>query len=265
MQLLEEKNYQIIRVETKTHIRKKNSGKHRDGDVDSYKIIICKCPTEGCTETIKIARERDLRHKCKSCSAISRLRGENREYKIYTTDIQKSHLPISKKYKEIFLREEVSLDGKAYVAVFKCPKENCQKEIRLRNREKIRECHSCCRKALPYERTYNQIKSRRREKSNGHSIQWLLTFEDFVSLCEIPNCHYCNSLLNRAKYKAEEGSTASMLDRKDSNKDYTLDNVVPCCPTCNFTKNEHISYDEMVLIMKHRGLWIEKRHLKIAG
>jgi len=53
----------------------------------------------------------------------------------------------------------------------------------------------------------------------------------------------CVVVIPRAEYKSEDGSTTLRLDRKDSDKDYTLDNCVPCCPECNFTKNERIYYE----------------------
>lgn len=280
MQLLEEKNYQIIRVETKTHIRKKNSGKHRDGDVDSYKIIICKCPTEGCTETIKIARERDLTRnpKCRACSILGSKKKDKqkREWYLLTDDINKANTLLAKSNPELFIREEGTLTkhkGLAKRVVLKCFTSDCKGTITTNTINRITPKHNRCRqcaddakKKRPFERTYNGAKRKsERLKSNGQYIKWLLSYEEFICLCQIPYCHYCSKLLNRAEFKRDNGSLSVLLDRKDSGKDYTFDNCVPCCPDCNFTKNEHISYDEMVLIMKHRGLWIEKRHLKIAG
>ena len=51
-----------------------------------------------------------------------------------------------------------------------------------------------------------------------------LSFEDFKRLVAL-NCCYC-------------GEKVTGLDRIDSNKGYTLDNVAPCCKYCNIMKND---------------------------
>jgi hypothetical protein len=42
------------------------------------------------------------------------------------------------------------------------------------------------------------------------------------------------------------------LDRIDSTIGYILSNVVSCCKTCNETKGEHMSYEEMRILVKLR-------------
>jgi len=234
--------------------------KYRENGILGYTIFVARCPTMGCSNTVRIQKIKNIEGKCRSCSSREREVGETREYRVYTTDIDNTHLAVSRKYHNHFIREEITTDGKAYVSVLRCPVAGCQREIRIRSREKLRECNSCCRKGKPFERTFNQAKKRaERTKRNGISIQWLLSYDELSFLCQNTKCHYCNQPLDRAEFKSDEGSTSILLDRKDSNKDYTLDNCVPCCPDCNFTKNERISYDEMVLIMKHRGLWVEDK------
>ena len=101
-------------------------------------------------------------------------------------------------------------------------------------------------------------KTRNYVKKSGVPIHWLLSYVEFVSLCEFKHCHYCNVELTRGEYKKENNrSYCPLLDRKDPNIGYTKDNCVSCCPTCNFLKNQ-LSYDEMLLVMKHRGCWIAK-------
>lgn len=39
-------------------------------------------------------------------------------------------------------------------------------------------------------------------------------------------------------------------DRLDNTKGHTKDNVVPCCVECNTAKNEHFTYEEMLIIGK---------------
>ena len=82
-----------------------------------------------------------------------------------------------------------------------------------------------------------------RAKTRGYI--WEITIEQWESII-FPNlCHYCNKKLGLV---AGHG-----LDRKDNDKGYILDNVVPCCKICNETKSNKLSYDEMLLIMKHRA------------
>lgn len=73
-----------------------------------------------------------------------------------------------------------------------------------------------------------------------------LTFEEYCAILAKSKlkCHYCGSKLN---------STGYGLDRKDSNKGYTKDNVVTCCGMCNRTKNCYLSYEEMIWLSKRRA------------
>lgn len=56
------------------------------------------------------------------------------------------------------------------------------------------------------------------------------------------NCIYCNEIpKNNFTIKHKSGNlffTYQGLDRIDSSKTYTLDNVVPCCKRCNKAKGE---------------------------
>jgi hypothetical protein len=57
------------------------------------------------------------------------------------------------------------------------------------------------------------------------NIDVILTYEDFLSLWQKP-CTYCG----------DDVQTIG-LDRVDSSGPYSIDNVVPCCSTCNTAKN----------------------------
>ena len=66
-----------------------------------------------------------------------------------------------------------------------------------------------------------------------------LTFEDFYRLSQ-QRCHYCQCLpfstRSHRKHKPDGSFTYNGLDRIDSGKYHTLDNVVPCCHPCNWSK-----------------------------
>lgn len=57
-------------------------------------------------------------------------------------------------------------------------------------------------------------------------------------------CHYCGE---------EPSEELNGIDRKDSNKGYSLDNVVPCCTKCNYMKNDR-SESEFIDICEHLGV-----------
>ena len=74
--------------------------------------------------------------------------------------------------------------------------------------------------------------------ASQRKIGWKLSEEEFKSLIK-QNCYYCNespsrhqSVTYRDDYELVNG-----IDRIDSDKDYSIDNCVPCCHTCNMMKN----------------------------
>lgn len=69
------------------------------------------------------------------------------------------------------------------------------------------------------EKFFDKIKWR----AHGRKIDFELTIQDLEIIYE-QNCFYC-------------GKTAKSLDRVDSNKGYTTDNVVKCCTLCNSMKS----------------------------
>lgn len=72
-----------------------------------------------------------------------------------------------------------------------------------------------------------------------------IKFEEFLELSQL-NCHYCNSPPSNSTNRIVKGSSwfqrelgtfiYNGLDRIDSNKKHTLDNVVSCCWLCNEMK-----------------------------
>lgn len=66
-----------------------------------------------------------------------------------------------------------------------------------------------------------------------------LTFEQFKELTS-KNCTYCNAVPGNkisVYKKAQFIFIYNGLDRIDNNKKHDLDNVVPCCKTCNRIKS----------------------------
>lgn len=77
-------------------------------------------------------------------------------------------------------------------------------------------------KRKPYIRKFSMMKSDAIKV--GH--KWNIPKDIGYCLITSP-CAYCGSILEEL----------NGLDRIDSNKEYTLDNVVPCCKWCNYAKN----------------------------
>lgn len=98
------------------------------------------------------------------------------------------------------------------------------------------ECKDC--QNIAKENRFNIYK--KNAKRRGLSFQ--LSKEQFYTLTAQP-CEYCGRI-----------NEYNGIDRIDSNKDYTIDNCVPCCASCNIMKNDtpfNEWINNMKLIIKH--------------
>jgi hypothetical protein len=78
--------------------------------------------------------------------------------------------------------------------------------------------------------------SEKKYSAKRMEVEFDLTLNQYKRLIS-QNCHYCNKppvLRGREGYKFIGQES---LDRKDPYGDYTIDNVVPCCLSCNVKKN----------------------------
>jgi hypothetical protein len=78
-----------------------------------------------------------------------------------------------------------------------------------------------------------------RKSAKCRRISLLLTYEEYVSIVQDKLCYYCDGVL--PLYGAG-------LDRLDNNKDYQLDNVVPCCSDCNSIRGDRLTVKEMIAV-----------------
>jgi len=69
--------------------------------------------------------------------------------------------------------------------------------------------------------------------------EWSITISEWKELRKLP-CEYCGGP------RSENGVG---LDRKDNSKGYSIGNVAPCCPTCNYVKRDEFTYEEMVTVL----------------
>ncbi len=73
-------------------------------------------------------------------------------------------------------------------------------------------------------------------RKEGRCFQ--LTLDMFTKLTSLP-CAYCGALPLETRRPGSYGACAyTGLDRLDSSKGYTLDNVVPACKACNWLKRD---------------------------
>lgn len=84
---------------------------------------------------------------------------------------------------------------------------------------------------------------------------WNLSKEQWLGLISKP-CHYCNEALH---------IFGIGLDRMDNNIGYELQNVVPCCVSCNRIKSDQLSYDEMKAAMSAVLELRHKSHLQVVN
>lgn len=153
------------------------------------------------------------------------------------------HCGQMKEYTE-FTNRAASEDGKDSYCQICCNTRN--KRYQAKNRQKFLAQQKRYReKTASTTRIYRQTPGPRfaqgRASAVRRGLDWQITFESFVDLISRP-CFYCEKSL-----VAEAGHS---LDRIDNAKGYSLDNVLPCCGTCNKTRNTFFTVDEMKMMMK---------------
>lgn len=113
-----------------------------------------------------------------------------------------------------------------------------------RKGQKITEEHRLARNA--YMRITNRGNLRRKLtqlKSNAKTRHILYNLEDeFVLWLLRQPCNYCGS--------QSVGRVVNGVDRFDPSKGYTVDNVVPCCPVCNYMKLDMTEDEFMTQLRK---------------
>lgn len=105
-------------------------------------------------------------------------------------------------------------------------------EIRKRQR-KYAVIYRVRRKTI-YNSPKNKYQSYKHD-AERRNIKWNLSFNQFMTFWQKP-CHYCGEPIEFIG-----------LDRVDNSKEYTINNIVPCCKICNrmksaYSKDEFIDY-----------------------
>ena len=106
-------------------------------------------------------------------------------------------------------------------------------------------------KTLPENRgVINQIILQYKRHAKDRSIDFDLSYETVDRLVR-GSCHYCGVVggnLKKTK-NLKDGFRHNGIDRVDSSKNYTVDNVVSCCGLCNIAKRD-MSSDEFIGLAK---------------
>ena len=86
---------------------------------------------------------------------------------------------------------------------------------------------------------FNWVYDDFRRRARRYGCEWNLTKEQVREIIGQP-CVYCGSPFSNnfgEKHGFNGGIKYNGLDRIDNDKGYTIDNVVPCCRSCNVAKN----------------------------
>jgi hypothetical protein len=109
-----------------------------------------------------------------------------------------------------------------------------------------------------FDRFYKTFKIKIEGEKRRREVKFELTKEEFKDIIT-SNCYYCGSKPEIRKWIfnifKKETKPTNGLDKIDPTGHYTADNVVPCCPMCNFIKSDYSQKDFLNQIEKiHKHL-----------
>lgn len=137
------------------------------------------------------------------------------------------------------------------VWLFRC---DCGKLLESRLNSVKRRVHKCCGKCskkftktvLSYgESSLKALYDSYIRRAKYANLEFSIDISHFKEITSM-NCHYCGiePLQKKFANKSSYGHYLyNGLDRVNSDIGYTLDNIVPCCKQCNFSKRTH-TYEE---------------------
>ncbi len=171
------------------------------------------------------------------------------------------------------IKEQVLGVEKCYAAkerrfLIRCMTDGCDEVIHLRpaligSNQCCSKCYHKKKKKRPFEAIFTMgvAEAKRRGK------KFTLTYEDFLSICRMPKCFYCEVDLGRLPYGpvGSRQSCTKLLDRVDSSLGYLPSNVVPCCERCNSIKSQDKSGEQMILLMAGKNVLSHRANLLAEG
>lgn len=126
----------------------------------------------------------------------------------------------------------------------------------LKPRAGTKSC-GCLAKFEYGESSFNSIFSAMKKQAIKRGHCWEITKEQAKDLFQ-KNCFYCGiaPYQSRSKTRANGKFFYNGLDRIDSSKGYTMENVVPCCGKCNKAKSNLTVSDFSDLITRIYNHWV---------
>lgn len=100
---------------------------------------------------------------------------------------------------------------------------------------------SSARPTSSKDRQFSHRYSQYKKSAKDSNREFTMPYKIFVKMIQAP-CHYCGAIgghshIRKLKYNG--------IDRIDSNKGYSIDNIVTSCYTCNRAKS-NMKYDEFI-------------------
>jgi hypothetical protein len=131
-----------------------------------------------------------------------------------------------------------------------CSYDGCSKKMLVRSdgmklHSGLCKVHSHVKR--PFESIYNRL------FNDWRKTPVELSYEEFVELMKVNECHYCQKPIARIPFATVEGkflSTAYCLDKKNPKGPYSKANCVTCCWDCNRIKGNVLTYEEMKAAMR---------------
>lgn len=169
-------------------------------------------------------------------------------------------LPKATLSKDDVLRIEKMKDGKHNVYIFKCSNSPCSNEIRVTQLGRATGyCTSCLSKGRPFGVIYSRVLSNAKIKG----LPCDLSYGDFIDFTKTKICVYCRHSVTWTEHIDRKNHASSYnLDRKDPNQGYTKENLVVCCKTCNWAKNDLFSHEEFLVVGEAIGRVKTERGLR---
>jgi len=101
-----------------------------------------------------------------------------------------------------------------------------------------------------------------RQSASRRELEWSLVDSLFFEIIK-KNCHYCGVAPSTELKRNNQQLTVNGVDRRNNGIGYTLENVVPCCKTCNYLKKsmpygEFVAYLDRVTVFRTNKLTLAK-------
>jgi len=156
-----------------------------------------------------------------------------------------------KEYATIYWQYETDYPITPELAIDKMQKQIAQKQIELKK----------------------EIEKMRLEYINV-SFKKKFSLVDYESLLKTETCAYCGITIhqvtelanNQKLFKKNYRGWSLEIDRKDSNKEYSLENCVMACYWCNNAKTDEFTYEEFKVVGKAiREIWERRLEKKLLN